>query len=111
MISITTLAQEKLSAYLAENKVESKVRIYLPDCDCSGAGGQLSLALDQPGGDDICHEEGGLTLFISPELSAQLGKVTVDFKDDGIDSGFVVESEKPAPMNVPTCGGGCSCCG
>ncbi|MDL2226386.1 hypothetical protein LJB86_01870 [Deltaproteobacteria bacterium OttesenSCG-928-M10] len=111
MISITPLAQEKLSAYLAENKVDPKVRIYLPDCDCSGAGGQISLALDQPSDGDISHEAGGLTLFISRDLSDQLGKVVVDFKDDGRDAGFVVESEKPAPVNVPTCGGGCSCCG
>ncbi len=47
MISITPLAQEKLSTYLAENKVEPQVRVYLPDCGCSGPS-QLALALDRP---------------------------------------------------------------
>lgn len=111
MITITPTAQEKLSAYLAENKVEPQVRIYLPPRDCSGAGGQLSLALDQPVEGDITVKAGDLELFMSPDLYEQIGKVTVDFKEDNEDAGFVVESERPAPVSAPTCGGGCSCCG
>lgn len=111
MISITPTAQEKLIAYLAENKVEPKVRIYLPECDCSGAGGQLSLALDQPDDGDITAKAGDLELFMSRELHEQIGKVVVDFKEEDDRSGFVVESERPAPVSAPTCGGGCSCCG
>ncbi|MDR2945802.1 MAG: hypothetical protein LBV79_03545 [Candidatus Adiutrix sp.] len=110
MITITPLAQEKLSGYLAENKVTPQVRIYLPDCDCSGSGGQISLAIDRPGPGDITVKAGDLELFIAESLSAMLGKVAVDFKDDGRDSGFVVESEHPAPVNessCSSCGGGC----
>lgn len=109
MISITPLAQEKLSAYLAENKVEPKIRIYLPAGDCCGGGGQISLTLDRPNEGDITTTAGDLELFMDPDLYEQVGKVTIDFKDDGQDSGFVVESEKPVP--VESCGGGCSCCG
>lgn len=107
MISITPVAQEKLSAYLAENKVDPKVRIYLPD-GCGG-GGQISLAIDQPNPGDVSITAGNLELFMSRDLSETLGKVVVDFKDDGSDSGFVVESEFSPPS--PACGGGCSCCG
>lgn len=109
MISITPIAQEKLSTYLAENKVEPKVRVYLPANDCCG-GGQISLTLDRPNAEDITTEAGGLELFIDRSLSERLGKVTIDFKDDGDDSGFVVESENPLPADEG-CGGGCSCCG
>lgn len=108
MISITPAAQEKLSAYLSENKVDPKVRIYLPEGGCGG-GGQVSLAIDQPNPGDVSITAGDLELFMSRDLSEVLGKVKVDFKDDGQDSGFVVESEKPVP--VESCGGGCSCCG
>ncbi len=109
MINITPVAQEKLSAYLAENKVDPKVRVYLPECDCSGSGGQISLALDQPDVGDITAQAGELELFMTRELYDLVGKVTIDFKDDGRNSGFVVESERPVPP-APTCGGGCSCC-
>lgn len=111
MISITPLAQEKLSAYLTENKVAPKVRIYLPECDCSGSGGQLSLALDQPVNGDVTHKAGELELFMAQDLYDKVGQVTIDFKDDGRNSGFVVESEKPVPVSIPECGSGCSCCG
>jgi len=108
MISITPAAQEKLSAYLAENKVDPKVRIYLPEGGCGG--GQVSLAIDQPNPGDVSITAGNLELFMSRDLSEVLGKVVVDFKDDGSDAGFVVESENPAPTSSSGCGG-CSCCG
>ena len=110
MISITPVAQEKLSAYLAENKVDPKVRIYLPEGGCGG-GGQVSLAIDQPNPGDVSVTAGDLELFISRDLSETLGKVTVDFKDDGHDAGFVVKSENPAPVSEASGCGGCSCCG
>lgn len=110
MISITPVAQEKLSSYLAENKVEPKVRIYLPSCGCSGGGDQIALTLDQPAEGDIKVETGGLELFMSQDLFDQVGKVSIDFKDDGRNSGFIVDSEKPVPVEDAGCGG-CTCCG
>lgn len=110
MISITPIAQEKLTAYLAENKVEPKVRAYLPSGGCCGGGGQISLTLDRPNADDITTKAGDLELFMEPSLYEQVGKVTIDFKDDGQDAGFVVESEKQLPADDDGCGG-CSCCG
>jgi len=109
MISITPLAQEKLSGYLAENKVEPKVRVYLPNGGCSGPG-QISLALDSPEEGDISAQVGELELFMSQDLYDLVGKVSIDFKDDGQDSGFVVYSEKPVPASSSGCGG-CTCCG
>lgn len=111
MITITPLAQEKLSGYLTENKVDPKVRVYLPDYGCSGSGGQLSLAIDQPEENDIVAKAGDIELFMTNDLYEMVGKVTIDFKDDGTDSGFVVESEKPAPTVSSSGCGGCTCCG
>ena len=110
MINITTEAQEKLKNYLAENKVEPNVRIYWPECDCSGSGDQLSLTLDEASDSDISAKFGDLNLFMAKDLSAQVGKVTIDFKDDGRNSGFVVTSEKALPVRASSCGGSCSCC-
>ena len=110
MISITPVAQEKLTAYLAENKVEPKVRDYLPSGGCCG-GDQVSLTLDQPADDDIKVQAGELELFMDQDLFEVIGRVVVDFHDDGQDSGFVVTTEKPVPAQDFDCGGGCSGCG
>ncbi len=109
MISITPVAQEKLSAYLAENKIEPRVRVYLPSGGCCG-GDQISLTLDQPEDGDIRIQAGDLELFMDQELFDLVGRVVVDFQDDGRDSGFVVTSERPVPAQESECGG-CSGCG
>ncbi|MGL4209773.1 MAG: iron-sulfur cluster biosynthesis family protein [Candidatus Adiutrix sp.] len=110
MITITPDAQEKLTAYLAESKVAPKVRIYLPSCDCSGSGEPISLTLDEPTETDIKVQAGELELFISPELFAQTGKVEITFKDDGRNSGFVVDSEKTIDAGPSPCSS-CTSCG
>lgn len=110
MITITPLAQGKLSAYLAENNVDPKVRIFLSDGDCGDCGGGIALALDQPASGDLTARAGDLELFMARDLHDLVGDVVIDFKDDGQDSGFVVESERPAPSSSSGCGG-CSGCG
>lgn len=110
MISITPLAQEKLTGYLTENKLDPQVRVYLSSTGCGG-GGQVSLALDPPDADDLTVVAGEVTLSMSKALYDQIGKVVVDFKDDGTDAGFVVDSEKPVPPHQPSSCGGCTCCG
>ncbi len=104
MITITPLAQEKLSGYLAENKMEPKVRVYLSS-GCGGGG--ISLVIDEPDDEDIKTKAGDLELFMEKQLFDLIGQVTVDFKEENGDSGFFVTSEKPAPVQD---GGGCAGC-
>lgn len=105
MISITPLAQEKLSVYLAESKItHPQVRIYISsDCGCN-SDGQIVLGLDKLNTGDISAAFGDLTIFMSRDLYEQVGQVLVDFKDNGQEAGFVVESERPAPIS------GCASC-
>lgn len=110
MITITPLAQEKLSSYLVENNVPPQIRIYLPECGCSSEESQISLTVDQPNSSDITVKVSDLELFMAKTLFDLVGKVAIDFKDDGQDSGFVVESEKPLPASTTDCDS-CSCCG
>ena len=111
MISITPLAQEKLTAYLAENKIEPAIRVYIPEGGCGGGSSQISLSMDKPGADDLTVKVGEIELCMSKDLFNQVGKVAIDFKDDGTDSGFVVDSEKPVPAAAPSDCSSCSCCG
>jgi predicted molibdopterin-dependent oxidoreductase YjgC len=51
-----------------------------------------------------------MTLAISRKLLKVTGPVTIDFKEDGRDSGFVVDSENILPVvdsDCDSCGGGC----
>ena len=106
MIDITPLAKENLTSFLEGKKIPLKVRIALPsDCD---AGSQLILVPDQPAPGDISVDFGPLTLCLSRDIYAQVGKVQVDFRDEGNDYGFVVECERP-PLDGDCAG--CTACG
>ena len=47
--------------------------------------------------------------MIDKELLEKLGRVSVDFVEEGWRGGFVISSEKPLGFGLASCGGGCSC--
>ncbi len=106
MISITKSASEKLSSYLAQNKLNSPVRISV----ISGCGGSsLNLALDEQKNGDYAHEDESFTLLIDQDLSQSCGKVTIDYVENGsTGDGFSLTSERPLPQSGDGCGGSCS---
>ena len=76
MITVTPNAAEKLSAYLAENNVDSAVRVMV----ANGCGGpSLGLALDDRKENDHALENEKFTLLLAEDLAGECGKVTVDF--------------------------------
>ncbi|MDR2198913.1 MAG: IscA/HesB family protein [Deltaproteobacteria bacterium] len=104
MIKITPTALKELTGFLTEKKATPSVRVILPPASCGGLG-QLSLTVDAPGETDFSTKEGGLTLVINKGLLEKTGGVTIDFQNNGFDSGFVVESEKLLPPATPDCSG------
>jgi Fe-S cluster assembly iron-binding protein IscA len=110
MITVTPSAQERLGAFLTQNNASRRVRVFLPSAGCGGEG-QLALTVDEPKADDFSVSFGDVVYCISKELQSVTGSVTIDFKDDGGNSGFVVDPEKILPPMDSDCGGGCCGCG
>ncbi|MDR2443516.1 MAG: IscA/HesB family protein [Deltaproteobacteria bacterium] len=108
MISITDDALTRLDAFLKENKIIRHIRVFLPSSGCGGEG-QLSLTVDDPSEKDFSTTIGEITFSIDKELQEVTGDVKIDFKDDGRDSGFVVDSAKILPAMDSGCGGCCGC--
>ena len=104
MIDVTPLAQEKLTAFLTENKLALKVRIAFSGGCCGGD--DLILVPDHPAPGDVSADFGPLTLCLDRDLHAQVGRVQVDFQDEG--QGFVIESERP-PIDPILCEGCTDC--
>jgi Fe-S cluster assembly iron-binding protein IscA len=109
MIDITPLAHEKLTSFLAENGAAPQVRVFLPSGGCGGDS-QLSLTVDGPSENDFSVKSGPLTLSIDKKLQLLTGPVTIDFQEEGDDSGFVVATEKTLPASGADCGGCRDCC-
>ena len=108
MIVLTPLAQEKLTAFMEEKKLGLSVRVAFPS-GCCGDGGQLILVPDQAAPGDIRAKFGPLTLCLSRDLFDLVGRVRIDFRVEGHDYGFVVESQRP-PTGRDDCAG-CTACG
>ncbi|MDR1677308.1 MAG: hypothetical protein LBS44_02835 [Deltaproteobacteria bacterium] len=109
MISISPEAQGRLGKFLTDNNAERNVRIFFPSSGCGG-GGLLSLTVDDPNDGDYSVTIGDIVYSINKRLQEVTGGVKIDFKDNGLDSGFTVESEKILPAVDSDCGGCSGCC-
>ncbi|MDR1656040.1 MAG: hypothetical protein LBT47_00595 [Deltaproteobacteria bacterium] len=109
MITITSEAMTRLDTFLQDNKTPRNVRVFLPSAGCGGDG-QLSLTVDEPNDNDFSTTIGNIVFSIGKDLQELTGDVSIDFKNDGRDSGFVVDSSKILPAVESSCGGGCCGC-
>ena len=107
MIQVTDAAGERLNNYLAENTIDSPVRVYLAG-GCSGSA--LSLALDQEGDNDEGFDVAGVKFLVDKNLLDQVGGVTIDYITQNEQSGFIVKPDRALPQQEGHgCGGGCCC--
>jgi len=109
MISITSAALGELMGFLRGRKAAPSVRVVQPPAACGG-GNELALTVDTPREFDFSTTAGELTIAIRRDLLEQTGKVTIDYRDNGAESGFVVETERLLPPSVKDCTG-CAGCG
>ena len=108
MISLTPLAQEKLTTFLVEKKLGLQVRITCSSGD-GGDGEQLILVPDKPASGDLRAGFGPLILCLSRDLYDRVGRVRVDYRVEDHDYGFVVERAL-SPADLGDCAG-CTACG
>ena len=110
MITITPDALSRLSAFLDEHKTSKHVRVFIATAGCGGGGdGQLALTVSDPTQNDFSSTIGDIVFSINKDLQELTGDVKIDFKEEGRDSGFVVESAKNLPVMDSGCDGCCGC--
>lgn len=102
MLHVSTLAVEKLTAYMTENNIFSALRVALMQGGCAGP--SLGLALDEGTSEDERYDKDGLAFIVEKSLVQQCGAITIDYVDAPGRSGFSIRSTNPLPAG----GGGCS---
>jgi iron-sulfur cluster assembly protein len=103
--NVTDLAVSKLKEYMAQNNIDSALRVALMQGGCSGP--SLGLALDEPKDNDKIFENNSLKFLIEKGLLETCGSVKVEYLDAGPRSGFGITSAKPLGGGGG-CGGSCS---
>jgi iron-sulfur cluster assembly protein len=102
--TVADAAVEKLQEYLAQNNLDSPLRVALMQGGCSGP--SLGLALDERKDNDEVFQKKDLTFLIEKGLLDLCGSISLDYIDDGSRSGFSISSANP--VGGGGCGGSCS---
>jgi len=106
MVSVTTLAAEKISELLAEEqKPEAGLRVFVQGGGCSGF--QYGLIIEENGASpdaDTVVESNGVKLYVDPISARYLKGAEVDFVDNVAGGGFTIRN----PNAKSTCGCGSS---
>ncbi len=108
-ITITPRATEELRKAVDNFRTEDQtlpegVRVYVAhQCGCGNA--NFGMGFDEPGTEDNKIDVGGVTLLVDPASAPLLENAQVDYSDDLMQQGFLINTPKAAG------GGGCGCGG
>jgi iron-sulfur cluster assembly accessory protein len=107
-ISVTPRASEELRKAVEqfqaqEENIPNAVRVFVAHkCGCGSA--QFGMGFDEPEPDDNRIDVSGVTLLVDPDAAPLLQDAQVDYSDDLMQHGFLI--------NTPNVGGGGGCgCG
>jgi iron-sulfur cluster assembly accessory protein len=103
MISMTTVAAEKVKGILEQEKAsipQGGLRIYVQGGGCSGF--QYGMVLDEAADGDEVFELQGIRVIVDPMSLKYLDGAEVDYKEDLMGGGFAIKN----PNAVSTCGCG-----
>lgn len=106
MVSVSEKAETALKDYFKDKDVVP-IRIFLQS-GCSGS--SLAMALDEANDADDIFKVNGFTFVVDKTLHSEAKDISLDFIDEGMRSGFTLNSEVELGGGGGGCGGGCSCC-
>jgi iron-sulfur cluster insertion protein len=103
MITMTSLAEEKIRALMQEEKDTIGLRVFVKGGGCHGY--QYGMAFEsQVGEDDTVIEKGDVKVIMDSQSAPLLAGCEVDFQDTVQGSGFAIKN----PQAKTTCGCGSS---
>ena len=110
-LTVTDLAQEKLSALMQENDAPAQaIRVFAQGGGCACSGPQFGMGLDDPQATDSLVEFGTLKFIADPASAQALEGASIDYVDDVMQQGFSIEAPNAAEL-MGAGGGGCGCGG
>lgn len=105
-LTVTDLAQERLSSLLGErlNEADQAIRVFIAQGGCGCSGPRFGMGLDEVAEADNVMKIGTLTFVVDAESAPILEDASIDYIEDVMQQGFQI--------TAPNAGGGGSCgCG
>jgi Fe/S biogenesis protein NfuA len=101
-LNVTPVAHEQLAAVLGRQPQAAALRIFVKNP--GGSPPQYDMALepaDMVRQGDVVIDAGGLRVLVDAASLAAVEGATVDFRDDPLQPGFIVNPPTPPVMDVP----------
>lgn len=113
MLTVTSQAVEKLKNILEEQgQAASALRVIVVP---SGDGAQYMLSVEtDPSEDDVVLSQEGLRVVLDTDSAPLVEEAEIDYVEDLMRSGFVINNPSLPPVSGGGCGGGgggCACGG
>ncbi len=107
-LTVTDLAQQRLSALLAdrEETPDHAIRIFAQSGGCACSGPQFGMGLDSASDQDSVIRVGTLTFIVDSASAPVLEGASIDYVDDVMQSGFAIEAPNAAALGGGSCGCG-----
>lgn len=103
MVTITSVAEQKIKELIKEEESAVGLRIYVKGGGCSGYQYGMSFE-DKTGDDDTIIEKGDVKVIVDSQSAPMLSGAEVDYVDSLQGSGFAIKN----PQAKSTCGCGSS---
>ena len=103
MVTITSIAEEKIKELIKEEEAAVGLRIYVKGGGCSGYQYGMSFE-DSTSDDDTIIDKNGVKVIVDSQSAPMLNGAEVDYVDSLQGSGFAIKN----PQAKSTCGCGSS---
>jgi iron-sulfur cluster insertion protein len=106
-LTVTELAQERLSSLIGERARESgqSIRVFIAGGGCGCSGPRFGMGLDDATDEDTVITVGPLSFAVDPATAPVLDEASIDYIEDVMQQGFSITAPNAAT------GGGCGCGG
>lgn len=108
LVSVSDTAAEHLTTILTDQAKENEgLRILAQGgggCACSG--GSFAMGIDAARADDQVLDISGIRLIVDPTSAEQLDGASIDYVEEVMRTGFVIDAPGAAAGGACGCGGG-----
>lgn len=106
-LTVTELAQERLSSLIGERLTEpdQAIRVFIAQGGCGCSGPRFGMGIDQPTEEDAVMTVGSLRFVVDPNSALSLEDASIDYIDDVMQQGFQITAPNAATGDGCGCGG------
>lgn len=107
ILTVTPTAAERLATILSDQASDNEgLRILARGGGCACSGGSFAMGIDAATSEDTVIDLSGLKVIVDPVSALQLDGAAIDYVEEVMRQGFIIEAPNAAAGGACGCGGG-----